>query len=47
MQAGEQVWYAEDVRVPTLWDGAFDAGLTTALVTWPGHRECAGQPALA
>jgi predicted AlkP superfamily pyrophosphatase or phosphodiesterase len=28
-------WYAEDIRVPTLWGQAFDAGLRTALVTWP------------
>jgi predicted AlkP superfamily pyrophosphatase or phosphodiesterase len=28
-------WYAEDVRVPTLWDAAAAAGLTTANVYWP------------
>ncbi len=28
-------WYAEDVRVPTLWDAATAAGLTTANVYWP------------
>lgn len=29
-------WYAEDIRVPTLWDLARSRGLTTALVGWPG-----------
>jgi predicted AlkP superfamily pyrophosphatase or phosphodiesterase len=28
-------WYAEDIRVPTLWDMASKAGLTTASVDWP------------
>ncbi|HJY86604.1 MAG TPA: ectonucleotide pyrophosphatase/phosphodiesterase [Candidatus Acidoferrales bacterium] len=28
-------WYAEDIRVPTLWDAARAKGLTTALVFWP------------
>ncbi len=28
-------WYAEDIRVPTLWDAARAKGLTTALVYWP------------
>jgi len=28
-------WYAEDVRVPTLWDAAAAAGLATANVYWP------------
>ena len=28
-------WYAEDIRVPTLWDVARAKGLTTALVFWP------------
>jgi hypothetical protein len=28
-------WYAEDIRVPTLWDVAGDAGLVTANVDWP------------
>ena len=28
-------WYASDVRVPTLWDAAHDAGLRTANVDWP------------
>lgn len=28
-------WYAEDVRVPTLWDAARAAGLSTANVHWP------------
>jgi predicted AlkP superfamily pyrophosphatase or phosphodiesterase len=30
-------WYLDsaDVRVPTLWDAASGAGLTTAIVTWP------------
>src|SRR5437762_19143 len=28
-------WYAEDIRVPTLWDAAARAGWTTASVHWP------------
>ena len=28
-------WYAEDIRVPTLWDVATRAGWTTASVQWP------------
>jgi predicted AlkP superfamily pyrophosphatase or phosphodiesterase len=28
-------WYAEDIRVPTLWDAASAAGLATASVNWP------------
>ncbi len=28
-------WYASDIRVPTLWDAAHAAGLTTANVHWP------------
>lgn len=28
-------WYAEDIRVPTLWDAAREAGMTTASVQWP------------
>jgi len=28
-------WYAEDIKVPTLWDAATDARLTTANVHWP------------
>jgi predicted AlkP superfamily pyrophosphatase or phosphodiesterase len=28
-------WYAEDIKVPTLWDAAADEHLTTANVHWP------------
>jgi type I phosphodiesterase/nucleotide pyrophosphatase len=28
-------WYAEDIRVPTLWDAATQAGLVTASIQWP------------
>jgi len=28
-------WYASDIRVPTLWDQAHQAGLLTANVHWP------------
>ena len=28
-------WYAEDLRVPTLWSAAADAGWTTASLQWP------------
>lgn len=32
---GGWYWYAEDIKVPTLWDAAADAGLSTANVHWP------------
>jgi predicted AlkP superfamily pyrophosphatase or phosphodiesterase len=32
---GGWYWYAEDIKVPTLWDVAGDAGLVTANVDWP------------
>lgn len=32
---GGWYWYAEDIRVPTLWDAASQAGLVTASVDWP------------
>ena len=28
-------WYTEDIRVPTLWDAAAEAGRTTASIQWP------------
>jgi len=28
-------WYAEDIKVPTIWDAAREAGRTTASVQWP------------
>lgn len=28
-------WYAEDIRVPTLWEAAANAGRTTASIQWP------------
>jgi predicted AlkP superfamily pyrophosphatase or phosphodiesterase len=28
-------WYREDIRVPTLWDAAAQAGRTTASIQWP------------
>jgi predicted AlkP superfamily pyrophosphatase or phosphodiesterase len=28
-------WYAQQIRVPTLWEAAREAGLTTASVGWP------------
>ena len=28
-------WYSEDLRVPTLWDAAMQAGRTTASLQWP------------
>jgi predicted AlkP superfamily pyrophosphatase or phosphodiesterase len=28
-------WYAEDIRVPTLWDAAAEAGLAVSNVDWP------------
>jgi predicted AlkP superfamily pyrophosphatase or phosphodiesterase len=33
--SGGWYWYAEDIKVPTLWDAAADAGLSTANVHWP------------
>lgn len=35
-------WYAEDVRVPTLWQAAHSAGLSTANVHWPVSVGAAG-----
>jgi predicted AlkP superfamily pyrophosphatase or phosphodiesterase len=32
---GGWYWYAQDIKVPTLWDAARDAGLTTVNVHWP------------
>jgi predicted AlkP superfamily pyrophosphatase or phosphodiesterase len=32
---GGWYWYTEDIKVPTLWDAAKSAGLTTASVNWP------------
>jgi predicted AlkP superfamily pyrophosphatase or phosphodiesterase len=32
---GGWYWYAEDIRVPTLWDIAAAAGRTTASIQWP------------
>jgi predicted AlkP superfamily pyrophosphatase or phosphodiesterase len=28
-------WYAQDIKVPTLWDSAQQAGMVTASVSWP------------
>jgi predicted AlkP superfamily pyrophosphatase or phosphodiesterase len=33
--SGGWYWYAEDIKVPTLWDAAADAHLTTVNVHWP------------
>lgn len=32
---GGWYWYAEDIKVPTLWDAAHGAGLKTANIHWP------------
>lgn len=32
---GGWYWYAEDIKVPTLWDAARGAGMVTANVDWP------------
>jgi predicted AlkP superfamily pyrophosphatase or phosphodiesterase len=32
---GEWYWYAEDIRVPTLWDAVHDAGRPVASLGWP------------
>jgi len=32
---GGWYWYAEDIKVPTLWGAATEAGLTTANIHWP------------
>jgi predicted AlkP superfamily pyrophosphatase or phosphodiesterase len=32
---GGWYWYAEDIKVPTLWDAAAGDGLTTANIHWP------------
>src|SRR5215475_13719835 len=37
LDKGKQAWdwYAEDLKAPTLWDAAREAGRTTASVQWP------------
>ena len=32
---GGWYWYAEDIKIPTLWDAATKAGIVTASVDWP------------
>ncbi len=32
---GGWYWYAEDIKAPTLWDAAAEAGVVTASVDWP------------
>lgn len=32
---GGWYWYSQDIKVPTLWDAAHAAGLTTADIGWP------------
>jgi predicted AlkP superfamily pyrophosphatase or phosphodiesterase len=32
---GGWYWYAEDIKVPTLWDAAHAAGMKTAALSWP------------
>ena len=32
---GAWYWYAESIRVPTLWDAVHQAGIRTASVSWP------------
>jgi predicted AlkP superfamily pyrophosphatase or phosphodiesterase len=32
---GGWYWYAEDIKIPTLWDAATKAGMVTASVDWP------------
>lgn len=32
---GGWTWYAQDIKVPTLWDAAAKAGLTTGNIHWP------------
>ena len=33
--SGKWNWYADSIKVPTLWQTAHKAGLTTAAVLWP------------
>ena len=33
--AGAWYWYAESIKVPTLWDVAHQAGIATASISWP------------
>jgi len=33
--AGAWYWYADSIKVPTLWDAAHQAGIRTASVSWP------------
>jgi predicted AlkP superfamily pyrophosphatase or phosphodiesterase len=32
---GAWYWYAQSIKVPTLWDAAHQAGIGTASVSWP------------
>lgn len=34
-EQGAWIWYASQIRVPTLWDAAKAGGMTTASVLWP------------
>ena len=34
-RTSDRYWFAEAIRVPTLWDWVREAGLTTAAVSWP------------
>lgn len=33
--SGKWFWYYKDIKVPTIWTAAKDAGLTTAGISWP------------
>jgi len=35
-------WYADDIRVPTLWEAASKAGMVTASISWPVTVNAAG-----
>lgn len=39
---GAWYWYAESIRVPTLWDAAHQAGIRTASVSWPVSVDAGG-----
>jgi predicted AlkP superfamily pyrophosphatase or phosphodiesterase len=40
--AGAWYWYAQDIRVPTLWDAARARGMVTASVSWPVSVDAKG-----
>jgi hypothetical protein len=45
----QRYWYGRDIRVPTLWQAADQAGIVTASVNWPvtvAVKECVTIPSI-